>query len=170
MRPLSRNEVLGMLIRLTVFGAATYYSIKWVVDAMDPTSKQKSQSKKRVSSLPNLSFVWAKMIFSKNVLNLFSGRAAYEEDRRRGNKTNRLRTEHSNAFSWSTNDKGNFENHQDLSFHLIKFFPLTNDSHLAGFLERYCWSWRYYQRTTRHGYPTFSEETPFTWIQTLSAS
>lgn len=48
LRPLTRNEVLGMLVRLTVFGAATYYSIKWVVEAMDPTSKQKSQSKKRV--------------------------------------------------------------------------------------------------------------------------
>lgn len=48
MRPLSRNEVVGMLFRLTVFGAATYYSIKWVLDAMDPTSKQKNQAKKRV--------------------------------------------------------------------------------------------------------------------------
>ncbi|CAJ1068162.1 outer mitochondrial transmembrane helix translocase [Xyrichtys novacula] len=51
MRPLSRNEVLGMLLRLTIFGAATYYSIKWVVDAMDPTSKQKSQAKKRAEQL-----------------------------------------------------------------------------------------------------------------------
>ncbi|KAM4576505.1 outer mitochondrial transmembrane helix translocase [Odontesthes bonariensis] len=51
MRPLSRNEVLGMLVRLTVFGAATYYSIKWVVDAMDPTSKQKNQAKKRAEQL-----------------------------------------------------------------------------------------------------------------------
>lgn len=48
MRPLSRNEVVGMLLRLTIFGAAAYYSIKWVVDAMDPTAKQKSQAKKRV--------------------------------------------------------------------------------------------------------------------------
>lgn len=48
MRPLSRNEVVGMLLRLTIFGAATYYSIKWVVEAMDPTSKQKNQAKKRV--------------------------------------------------------------------------------------------------------------------------
>lgn len=47
-RPLTRNEVVGLLLRLTIFGAATYYSIKWVVDAMDPTSKQKSQAKKRV--------------------------------------------------------------------------------------------------------------------------
>uniref|UniRef100_A0A3B3UFN7 Outer mitochondrial transmembrane helix translocase n=1 Tax=Poecilia latipinna TaxID=48699 RepID=A0A3B3UFN7_9TELE len=47
LRPLSRNEVIGMLVRLSIFGAATYYSIKWVVEAMDPTSKQKSQAKKR---------------------------------------------------------------------------------------------------------------------------
>ncbi|TMS03845.1 outer mitochondrial transmembrane helix translocase isoform X1 [Larimichthys crocea] len=51
MRPLSRNEVVGMLLRLTIFGAATYYSIKWVVEAMDPTSKQKSQAKKRAEQL-----------------------------------------------------------------------------------------------------------------------
>ncbi|XP_067262538.1 outer mitochondrial transmembrane helix translocase isoform X1 [Chanodichthys erythropterus] len=48
LRPLTRNEVVGMLVRLTIFGAATYYSIKWVVDALDPTQKQKSQAKKRV--------------------------------------------------------------------------------------------------------------------------
>lgn len=51
LRPLTRNEVVGMLVRLTVFGAATYYSIKWVVDALDPTQKQKSQAKKRAEQL-----------------------------------------------------------------------------------------------------------------------
>ncbi|XP_029296430.1 outer mitochondrial transmembrane helix translocase isoform X2 [Cottoperca gobio] len=51
LRPLSRNEVVGMLLRLTIFGAATYYGIKWVVDAMDPTAKQKSQAKKRAEQL-----------------------------------------------------------------------------------------------------------------------
>nr|XP_046241734.1 outer mitochondrial transmembrane helix translocase [Scatophagus argus] len=50
-RPLSRNEVVGMLLRLTIFGAVTYYGIKWVVDAMDPTSKQKTQAKKRAEQL-----------------------------------------------------------------------------------------------------------------------
>ncbi|KAM8887222.1 outer mitochondrial transmembrane helix translocase isoform 2-T3 [Spinachia spinachia] len=50
-RPLSRNEVVGMMLRLTIFGAATYYSIKWVLDAMDPTAKQKSQAKKRAEQL-----------------------------------------------------------------------------------------------------------------------
>ncbi|XP_077418591.1 outer mitochondrial transmembrane helix translocase [Vanacampus margaritifer] len=51
LRPLTRNEVVGMLLRLTIFGAATYYSIKWIVDAMDPTAKQKSQAKKRAEQL-----------------------------------------------------------------------------------------------------------------------
>ncbi|XP_057688909.1 outer mitochondrial transmembrane helix translocase [Corythoichthys intestinalis] len=51
LRPLTRTEVVGMLLRLTIFGAATYYSIKWVVEAMDPTAKQKSQAKKRAEQL-----------------------------------------------------------------------------------------------------------------------
>ncbi|XP_061841873.1 outer mitochondrial transmembrane helix translocase [Nerophis lumbriciformis] len=51
LRPLTRNEVVGMLVRLTIFGAATYYSIKWVLDAMDPTAKQKNQAKKRAEQL-----------------------------------------------------------------------------------------------------------------------
>ncbi|KAF7644880.1 hypothetical protein LDENG_00214210 [Lucifuga dentata] len=51
MRPLSRNEVVGLLVRLTIFGAATYYGIKWMIDAMDPTYKQKNQAKKRAEQL-----------------------------------------------------------------------------------------------------------------------
>ncbi|XP_030647823.1 outer mitochondrial transmembrane helix translocase [Chanos chanos] len=51
LRPLTRNEVVGMLIRLTIFGAATYYSIKWVVEALDPTQKQKVEAKKRAEQL-----------------------------------------------------------------------------------------------------------------------
>ncbi|CAL8249378.1 unnamed protein product [Merluccius merluccius] len=51
LRPLTRTEVLGLLFRLTVFGAATYYSIKWVVEAMDPTYKQKNLAKKKAEQL-----------------------------------------------------------------------------------------------------------------------
>lgn len=58
LRPLTRNEVVGMLVRLTIFGAATYYSIKWVVDAFDPTQKQKSQAKKRVKISLLLGVYW----------------------------------------------------------------------------------------------------------------
>ncbi|XP_061673699.1 outer mitochondrial transmembrane helix translocase [Syngnathoides biaculeatus] len=51
LRPLTRTEVVSLLLRLTIFGAATYYSIKWVLEAMDPTAKQKSQAKKRAEQL-----------------------------------------------------------------------------------------------------------------------
>ncbi|KAF5899026.1 ATPase family AAA domain-containing protein 1-A-like, partial [Clarias magur] len=51
LRPLSRSEVLGLLVRLGVFGAVTYYSIRWVVEALDPTHKQKSNAKKRAEQM-----------------------------------------------------------------------------------------------------------------------
>lgn len=50
-RPLTRNEVVGLLLRLTIFGAATYYSIKWVVDALDPTLARKKQAMKRAEQM-----------------------------------------------------------------------------------------------------------------------
>lgn len=50
-RPLTWKEVLGLLFRLTIFGVATYYSIKWVSDALDPTRKQRIHLKKKVWSL-----------------------------------------------------------------------------------------------------------------------
>ncbi len=48
-RPLGRNEVIGLLFRLTIFGAVTYFTIKWMVDAIDPTRKQKVEAQKQVS-------------------------------------------------------------------------------------------------------------------------
>nr|XP_056716600.1 outer mitochondrial transmembrane helix translocase-like [Euleptes europaea] len=50
-RPLTRNEVFAVLLRLTVFGATTYFSIKWVSDALDPTRKQRIQLKKKAERL-----------------------------------------------------------------------------------------------------------------------
>lgn len=49
-RPLGRNEVIGLLFRLTIFGAVTYFTIKWMVDAIDPTRKQKLEAQKQVRS------------------------------------------------------------------------------------------------------------------------
>lgn len=49
-RPLGRNEVIGLLFRLTIFGAVTYFTIKWMVDAIDPTRKQKVEAQKQVMS------------------------------------------------------------------------------------------------------------------------
>ncbi|KAF3823911.1 hypothetical protein GH733_006915 [Mirounga leonina] len=48
-RPLSRNEVVGLIFRLTIFGAVTYFTIKWMVDAIDPTRKQKVEAQKQVT-------------------------------------------------------------------------------------------------------------------------
>lgn len=47
-RPLGRNEVMGLIFRLTIFGAVTYFTIKWMVDAIDPTRKQKVEAQKQV--------------------------------------------------------------------------------------------------------------------------
>ncbi|XP_076856352.1 outer mitochondrial transmembrane helix translocase [Brachyhypopomus gauderio] len=50
-RPLGRNEVMGLLFRLTIFGAVTYFTIKWMVDAIDPTRKQKVEAQKQAEKL-----------------------------------------------------------------------------------------------------------------------
>nr|XP_020635962.1 ATPase family AAA domain-containing protein 1-A-like isoform X2 [Pogona vitticeps] len=50
-RPLTRNDMLMALLRLTVFGTATYFSIKWVSDALDPSRKQRIQLKKKAEHL-----------------------------------------------------------------------------------------------------------------------
>lgn len=56
-RPLSRNEVVGLIFRLTIFGAVTYFTIKWMVDAIDPTRKQKVEAQKQVGFYPQIFFV-----------------------------------------------------------------------------------------------------------------
>uniref|UniRef100_A0A8C7PY32 Outer mitochondrial transmembrane helix translocase n=1 Tax=Oncorhynchus mykiss TaxID=8022 RepID=A0A8C7PY32_ONCMY len=50
-QPLGRNEVFGLLFRLTIFGAVTYFTIKWMVDAIDPTRKQKMEAQKQAEKL-----------------------------------------------------------------------------------------------------------------------
>lgn len=54
-RPLGRNEVIGLLFRLTIFGAVTYFTIKWMVDAIDPTRKQKVEAQKQVRRVGGVS-------------------------------------------------------------------------------------------------------------------
>lgn len=43
----SRNEIIGLVIRLTLVSAVTYYSIKWLVAKVDPTNKSKQKAKER---------------------------------------------------------------------------------------------------------------------------
>ncbi|XP_077999113.1 outer mitochondrial transmembrane helix translocase-like isoform X2 [Glandiceps talaboti] len=48
---LSRQELTGIVIRLAIFGVCSYYGIKWVVEQMDPTRKQKAQAQKQAERL-----------------------------------------------------------------------------------------------------------------------
>lgn len=61
-RPLSRNEVVGLIFRLTIFGAVTYFTIKWMVDAIDPTRKQKVEAQKQVGKKLKYAFFNIKLI------------------------------------------------------------------------------------------------------------
>ncbi|XP_041485351.1 outer mitochondrial transmembrane helix translocase-like [Lytechinus variegatus] len=48
---LSKSEIIGLIIRLSIVGAATYYGVKWIVYAMDPTRKQKQEAKQQAEKL-----------------------------------------------------------------------------------------------------------------------
>lgn len=48
MQPLTRNEIIGLVFRLTLFGAITYCGIRWIVNTLDPTRKQKLEAQKQV--------------------------------------------------------------------------------------------------------------------------
>ncbi|XP_013780139.1 ATPase family AAA domain-containing protein 1-B-like isoform X2 [Limulus polyphemus] len=48
---LTRNEIIGLVFRLTLFGALTYFGVKWMVNAIDPTRKQKVEAQKRAERI-----------------------------------------------------------------------------------------------------------------------
>lgn len=50
---ISRNEVIGLVFRLTLFGALTYFGVKWMVKAIDPTRRQKVDAQKRAERILN---------------------------------------------------------------------------------------------------------------------
>lgn len=43
----TRNEIIGLVVRLTLVSAVTYYSIKWLISQVDPTNKSKRKAKER---------------------------------------------------------------------------------------------------------------------------
>ena len=45
---LTRGELFGILLRLALVGVTSYFGIKWIVNAMDPTRKQKQEAKQQV--------------------------------------------------------------------------------------------------------------------------
>lgn len=42
---LSRNEVLNILVRVTLISVGTYYSLKWMMNMIDPTNKSKKRAR-----------------------------------------------------------------------------------------------------------------------------
>lgn len=45
--PFTRNEIVGLVVRLTLVSAVTYMSIKWLMNQVDPTNSTKKKAKKR---------------------------------------------------------------------------------------------------------------------------
>ena len=43
-----RHEMMNLIIRISFLTAATYFSVKWMVNHFDPNSKKKSVAKKKV--------------------------------------------------------------------------------------------------------------------------
>ncbi|CRK95625.1 CLUMA_CG009083, isoform A [Clunio marinus] len=48
---LSRNEILQMVVRVSLVSLATYFSVKWMIDKIDPTCKAKKKAKERAEGL-----------------------------------------------------------------------------------------------------------------------
>ncbi|XP_042888214.1 outer mitochondrial transmembrane helix translocase-like [Penaeus japonicus] len=48
---LTRGEVLSLLARLAFATAASYFTVKLLVSAMDPTSKQKKDAKRKAQEV-----------------------------------------------------------------------------------------------------------------------
>lgn len=48
---LTRQEIIGLVFRLTLFGALSYVGIKYMVQYLDPTRKQKIESQKRAERI-----------------------------------------------------------------------------------------------------------------------
>lgn len=45
--PFSRNEIISLVVRLSLVSAVTYMSIKWLMNQVDPTNNTKKKAKKR---------------------------------------------------------------------------------------------------------------------------
>lgn len=45
---ISRSEIISLVVRITLFSAATYFSVKWMINQLDPTNKQKKTAKIKV--------------------------------------------------------------------------------------------------------------------------
>ena len=49
--PISKGEVLSLIVRLAALTTVSYYTMKLLMDAVDPTRKQKLAAQKRAEKL-----------------------------------------------------------------------------------------------------------------------
>lgn len=45
---ITRAEIISIFVRAGVLGVCTYFAVKWMVNAIDPTRKQKREAQQRV--------------------------------------------------------------------------------------------------------------------------
>jgi ATPase family AAA domain-containing protein 1 len=50
---LSRAEFLGIFFRVTIASVVTFYSLKWMMNQIDPTNKNKKKAKAKAEQLMN---------------------------------------------------------------------------------------------------------------------
>ena len=48
--PDNRARYIATVLQAVILGAVTYYGVKWLVDAMDPTKKSRLAAQKQVST------------------------------------------------------------------------------------------------------------------------
>ena len=46
---ISRPEVVTIIVKATLIGVISYFGLKWTIDALDPTRKQKKEAHDKVS-------------------------------------------------------------------------------------------------------------------------
>lgn len=42
-----RNEIISLVVRLSLVSAVTFLSIKWIMNQVDPTNKNKKKARKK---------------------------------------------------------------------------------------------------------------------------
>lgn len=45
---ITRTEIIKITAKLVLLSAFSYYSMKWLINQLDPTNKQKNQAKAKV--------------------------------------------------------------------------------------------------------------------------
>lgn len=50
---ITKGEIVNLVVRVTALSAISYYTMKWLVEAMDPTKKQKAAAQNKARKLLN---------------------------------------------------------------------------------------------------------------------